>query len=144
MDNFIVEGNKKMAEFLGYKYYPYNHPPIDEKEIIPGWKSHPHAHNVLKMNPFNGLPRASYLCRNHNGLIYNSDWNWLSKVVDKIAKDGHIIQLVFSDGYSRAVINSSNTTDGPKTANRNGEDPIMVVWNACLDHIEKKKYKYLE
>jgi hypothetical protein len=143
MEN-IVEGNKKIAEFMGYKYYPHNTPDIDRRKIIPGWKSHPHASDMLKMNPINRIPRNAFLCRNHNQLIYNSDWNWIARVVDKIKKEGHIFEIVISDGYCRVIINSSATTDGPKTAYRNGNNLILVLWNACLDHITGKKYKSLE
>jgi hypothetical protein len=51
----IIAGNKLIAEFLGYKYYPYNHPEIlagdkygNKRE--PGWKLHVDASPFTKFN----------------------------------------------------------------------------------------------
>lgn len=74
----ILEGNKLIAEFLGYKYYPHS-----DTEKQPGWKLHD-----LKMIPklVNMYPEGKgiYLCRRHDGLRFFNSWDWLMLAVDKI------------------------------------------------------------
>lgn len=77
MDKSIEEGNKLLAKFMGYDYYPHPEP-------FPGWRRPtPEIQKVfLKTQKFMG----AYLCRTHKELRYNSDWNWLMKVVEKVEK----------------------------------------------------------
>ena len=66
-----LEQNKLIAQFMGYKYFPK----ID-KEVLPGWRTE---------KCFS--PKSigyGYLCRGHNDLRYDTDWNWMMKVVEKV------------------------------------------------------------
>jgi hypothetical protein len=80
----ITAGNKLIAKFMGYAYYPSNHIPSSPRRgiFVPGWKTHEWASDVSKFN----LGKMHYLCRSHNGLQYYENWNWLMKVVEKIEK----------------------------------------------------------
>jgi hypothetical protein len=62
----VIEGNKLIAEFMGYKYFRY--PARD-----PGWRK---EKGHLKMNGY-------FLCRTHNQLRYHRDWSWLMPVLHK-------------------------------------------------------------
>lgn len=80
----ILEGNKLIAIFMGYTYYPWNHPDI-KREDYAGWKTSADTTNISK---FNHLKGQRYLCRTHNQLRYDKDWNWLIPVVEKIEQMG--------------------------------------------------------
>ena len=64
----IIDGNKLMATFMGYSYYP--HPEKD-----PGWRTPNYSIN-RKDNGF--------LARKHSDIRYYNDWNWMTKVVERI------------------------------------------------------------
>lgn len=59
--------DKLLAEFLGYKYIPFNL--FDTTDSINGWYK---------------KDDNSFLCKSHNELNFNSDWNKLMLVVDAI------------------------------------------------------------
>jgi hypothetical protein len=84
--NFMnnTENLKKIAHYMGYRYYGHNDPLL-EQNMIPGWKSHPMATYFYKINKvgYDGIPMR-YLCRNHNQLPYDKDWNKLIEVCNKI------------------------------------------------------------
>ena len=64
-----LEGNKLIAEFMGYSYYPHT-----REETLPGWrkeKSHPKI-------------SGTYLARVHKNLDYHRSWEWLMTAVEKI------------------------------------------------------------
>ena len=64
-----LEGNKLIAEFMGYSYYPHT-----REETLPGWrkeKSHPKI-------------SGTYLARVHKNLAYHRSWEWLMTAVEKI------------------------------------------------------------
>lgn len=71
MENEIIECNKLIAVFLGYKYHP--HPERDS-----GWRKEK-GHRK-----FHGMDY--YLCRAHRDLKFNSSWDWLMLAVEKIER----------------------------------------------------------
>jgi hypothetical protein len=78
-----------MAEFLGYKYYPFNYEGEDKpKNFVAGWKWDIRATNVSKFNRamfmFEQNAHEYYLCRSHNQLMFHESWDWLHKVLEKI------------------------------------------------------------
>lgn len=88
MTQEIIELNKEIAKMMGYKYYPYNF----EGTIpsgIPGYQKEK-AH--FKLIP------DSYLCRNHNQLPFDKDWNWLMKAVEFIRDLGYNIGVSINNG----------------------------------------------
>lgn len=88
----FVDGNKKIATFMGYTYYPFNMEGVKD----PGWKTTIDTHQISKFNSLDnslyGEPRKKYLCRHHTGLSFHSDWNQLMDVYIKITK-------LFNDPY---------------------------------------------
>lgn len=76
MSKEIIEGNKLIAEFMGYKYYPYS----PESVVKPGWWSEP----VPKDRSLNKLETHKFLCRRHPELRYYNSWDWMMPVVEKI------------------------------------------------------------
>jgi len=71
----ILEGNKLIAEFMGYKYYPIT----DVKDTYhAGWKINSTASQLSKIDTCGNLPGiTAYLCRNHNCLRFYNSWDWL-------------------------------------------------------------------
>lgn len=99
----IHESNALIAEFMGYTYYSSNHPDHpkyktenllnykDEDSVIKkydnwsGWKTHPDLVSMMKFNQFNPILKGHiFLCRSHKDLKYNTSWDWLMPVVQKL------------------------------------------------------------
>jgi len=75
----ILEGNKIIALFMGYEYFPFDE---TQRQTL----------NDIPFDQMNGWHRPSpghykvdgwYLCRNHNELRYHRDWGWIMPVVHK-------------------------------------------------------------
>ena len=98
-NRLITDCNKLFAWYLGYKYYGHNEASPTGR---PGWQKE-RAH--LKIT-------HSYLCRSHNQLKFNADWNRMMWVVNKIESIEHPEYGRFSVemGTVRCKIKSSNTT----------------------------------
>ena len=97
----ILEGNKLIARFMGYTYFPSNLEGIKDT----GWKTtfdtsqmskHNSANNFLGhlhvVNPDGSISKKGpsdyinkkYLTRSHHGLQYSNNWNWMMEVITKI------------------------------------------------------------
>lgn len=76
----ILEGNKLIAEFMGWTYFGFNDErlTVDGVKYSPGWKRRATSPERTK------LSHRVYLCRNHTQLAYRSSWDWLMPVIDKI------------------------------------------------------------
>ena len=86
----IVNGNKLIAEFLGYRYNPFN----NEDGNKAGWwhKDTPPA--IIKLgSPPRKILRKHYLCRNHNELRYFNSYDWIMDVVEKLESMGYTTSL---------------------------------------------------
>jgi len=64
---------------------------------------------------------------------YNSDWNWLMSVVEKIES----LEFDFAI-YTGSCVSIINTKDFPydEIINLNGTSKIESVYNACIDFIK--------
>lgn len=72
----IIEGNKLIAKFMGFKYIPFD--PSLPKGHSGWWKDG-------KVGVINKL-EINFLGRTHKDLNYHSDWNMLIPVVEKITE----------------------------------------------------------
>jgi hypothetical protein len=97
LNDILLEGNKKIARYMGYTYYPLNHIPSENHRgpFHPGWKKYESAHNISKFN----INHNAFLCRGHNGLAYHRDWNWIMDVVKEIKRKREEYQQSFSLHY---------------------------------------------
>lgn len=121
----MVESNKLMAKFLGYEYYLHS-----DIEKYPGWRKDKISHSH-KINLQGKVGKKQYLCRNHKQLAFDTDWNWLMSVVEKIEKTDKI------------VINGNNCILQYNSAFYVGADiksltKIQAVYSACLQFIQNE------
>jgi len=77
-----IESNKMIAEFMGYKYFPFDETKKFENPNIivdqmNGWHK-----------PTNGHYKVQdwYLCRTAKDMAYHYKWDWLMPVCGKICK----------------------------------------------------------
>jgi len=77
----IHEGNKIIANFMGYEYIPFNNP----DGLIPGWWKIGTSEDVRKLAYATQFKfhRKIYLGRNHTCLKYDTDWNAIMSVYFK-------------------------------------------------------------
>ena len=73
----IVEYNKVIAQYMGYKYYPYSE---EAKGQTFGWMKYPSASEFSKHNRH----KNDYLCRTHKDMQFHYNWNWIMPVVQEI------------------------------------------------------------
>ena len=94
----IIEGNKLIAKFMGFKYIPFD-------------SSLPKGHSGWWKDGKVGIINKSeinFLGRNHNDLTYHSNLNMLIPVVEKIAKCEYvdyfsIVPTLGSDIYFKGL-----------------------------------------
>lgn len=146
----ILEGEKSIATFMGYTYFPHNM----EGVKVPGWKTtidtdymrkNNEAHNFfLNKIHYTGNdnimkvikektdhPKRKYLCRSHNDLKYSTDWNWLMEVVVKIQTMDQSRYSLTVDHWSMELYDYSNSP----------EDTII---NLEFDYDEKLNMRYFK
>jgi hypothetical protein len=115
----IIEGNKMIAEFMG----------VD----IDNYTSH---------------EDEGRKCYNQNDLLYNSCWNWLMLVVEKIEslEEGvevdHPWFVVIEGNYCR-IYSTEFSTFGQEFICENGENKITAVWETIVAFAEAFNNKLL-
>ena len=79
----IIEGNKLIAEFMGYKYFPFVYELKTKTGFNRlGWrKGNPHLPGGYSRIV---IGKTHYIGRHHRDLKFHEDWNWLNDVVKKI------------------------------------------------------------
>jgi hypothetical protein len=98
----INEGNKLIAQFLGYQYIQFNNP----LKIKAGWW-HTNTPPILKRIPRpEALTGGFYLGRSVKDLKYHSDWNQLIPIVKKCMK---LIPELESKGFKTPITNIAAT-----------------------------------
>jgi hypothetical protein len=71
----INKRNEAIADFMGYKYFPWNSPEHQLKGLGGYWaKKNASIHN----------PKLNILSTSKNKLEYHSNWSWIMSVVEKI------------------------------------------------------------
>ena len=116
-----TENNKLIVEFLKAPYYKQ----YEEYElygildIIKDGKNQQHFFKLEDM-------------------LFNSDWNWLMKVVEKIENIDKTEVQIFGDfrGYYLCYIRQYSDNKSPKDIRIETKSKIETVYNACLAFIE--------
>jgi hypothetical protein len=137
----IRDGNKVIAEFMGYKYYGHNHPDLlaYKKRFESGWWEVP-LEKIASL-PSVKMYRNKYICRNHNELPFFSDYEWLIKVVERV-------EAIYDDfhGYFGVHISSNSCTIQGTKLRTNPENPHYAYFNSntLLDKRESTWYTVLQ
>ncbi len=90
-----IENNKKIAEFIGWTYIPYDE---KDKTFTPGWYRKQPKVNSPKIN--GGI----YIGRTHNCLNFQYDMNLLFEAVEYLESIGKTITVTTTGNKSRREI----------------------------------------
>lgn len=115
----IIEGNKLIAEWMGYNYYPNEH--------IQGWaKFRGESDPVDEIANIFSKETALQYCDNdapshwnlpqvvdsnfilESNIKYHTSWDWLMPVVEKIATEHELVRIVFGNVKTYCKINNSH------------------------------------
>lgn len=131
----VKEGNMFFAEFLGYRYFPYQDGVSVQKDgDIPvikemwGWRKPTKGH--IKQEGW-------YLCRTHNDLRYFNSWDWLYEVVNKAEKE-YNINISIHTNYSSVNVKDRDQDSFIYLVSDYGSKRA-ATWNLLLDYIKLKK-----
>lgn len=89
----INKRNEAIADFMGYKYFPWNSPDHQLKGLGGYW---------AKKNAKIHHPKMNILSTAKNKLRYNYDWNWLADVFITISRTKGCTYIV-TPGYCKVV-----------------------------------------
>ena len=120
----MTENNKLFAEFLGYNYYPHS-----DTEVIPGWRKE-------RYNPSHKLSvmKGDYLCRTHKQLRFDTDWNWLMKVVEKIESLNYDFEILGGE-WVIIIDCDPDRNESDVIIETSDETKLSTVYKACLQFI---------
>lgn len=98
-----MKDNKIIAEYLGYKYFPFNNLQGLEK---PGWYELRESSNPLAgllYHPKSGFVKLGgkylrYICRSTNDFDFHSSWDSLMPVIQKLERDTNIDFYLYHNG----------------------------------------------
>lgn len=84
----IIEGNKIIAEYLGYEYIPHN----NNNGLKPGWWKLEGSVDDKKFiqskeSVFRKVGQSRFLCRNHKELRFYNSWDWLMEACVKCSNE---------------------------------------------------------
>ena len=114
-----IQGNKLIAEFMGYKYH--HHP---DSFALPGWKIPSGKKIPEKFMNSGKIGIRPYLGRTTKDLLFHSSWDWQIPAWSKVAKSMKDLLPKLSDIEEQAmryfrmetnrkfsVLNEATTTD---------------------------------
>lgn len=125
----ILEGNKLLADFLGYEYTPFNNP----HGLNPGWWKKGaliHSNKIAKL----------YLGRSHNDLKFHSSYERLMSVVEFIERldypytqySSSLCVTIYENnceieysGYEAGILVSESGTTKKE-----------AIWKACVNFVK--------
>lgn len=136
----IIEGNKAIAEFMGYIYHP--HP---DRFALPGWKVPNDKPFIEKLMRIGTIGKRPYLCRTSKEIQFHTSWDWLMPVVEKINKDGSFkVRILFNANGTNGIYGcyidkvewvNNYLQDERISGYSNIENPIESVYKAIIKFI---------
>lgn len=143
-----MEDNKLIAEFIGWIYIPWNNL---QGYSDAGWWKYQEPLKDNKSSFFNYLEKSSkdkstkigkqfYICRLDKDLKFNTSWDWIMPVVEKIERlnaekwDGVTIPkyLVSISDNTCTIGNGSNLP-----IYKEGQTKLEATYNACVEFIKE-------
>jgi hypothetical protein len=134
----ILEGNKLLAEFKGYKYYLITEV---EDTYHAGWKLTKNAHSLDKYDTTAGNgPFKRYLTRSHNGLRFYNSYDWLMPIYLEIKNNHEYGCQLFciSTDYIEVIINDLNLGKSviTKYYYKDFYSELTALWFAIVEFIK--------
>ena len=120
----ILEGNKLIAVFMGYQYYPLP----EDRSYNPGWWVKDKQKTINKIS-------HTYLCRSHNDLKYHNSMDWLLPVIDKIKNDEEF-SIIGGNGDPWEVEIETTGYHYITQAYCKSINLIEACWVVCVHYIE--------
>lgn len=127
----MIESNKLMAEFLGYKQLEVYTEDIKMTSLRIEFEGRRVAGLVSYTKPENRESTIHKLW-NQLDMKFDTDWNWLMQVVEKIEENNFVN---INDNICR--INSFKADNG-FSIDRAGSTKIQAVYSACLQFIQNE------
>lgn len=106
----VLKGNKLIAEFMGKNVNPIDSKPVYELE---------HIYGLMGLND----------------LKYNSSWDWLMPVIEKIAQDYDVRITWMPTALNVTYIDRPDTNDDEITS-MGGMTAIENTWHCAIRFIE--------
>jgi hypothetical protein len=103
MNKEALKMNKVFANYLGYKYFPYNKISKDDFFKQPGWR-----HEEIFISGFKSegnIYANQWLCRSSNDLKFNSSWDWIMCLWEKIKISPKSKNKTFQEEVKTAFFN---------------------------------------
>ena len=132
----IIEGNKLLAEFMGYE-----HNELEDDDVTITYNCYDHLENISGKKPWESTidDYASWL--RPDEMKFHSDWNWLMSVVDKIedlrCKDieDNEIQwfVVIGEGADCRIYHDYSDVD--EIIVYGAESKIVAAWQAIVEFV---------
>lgn len=118
----IVDNNYNIAVFMGSKYSKDRLLDIDDNQIFV---------------PYHGVCRYDTIELGKGKILeYHKSWDWLFPVIEKIEKQGCIIQISFS-GITNCKIIVGNFKEPIITAaNTESQDSMEAIYTAVIEYIK--------
>ena len=131
--NNIIENNKLIAEFMGYKYFPFNSKLKKKRFKWLGWRKD--KLSLPKGCTIGKIGERYYLDRRHKDLKFHEDWDWLMPVVEKINK--------LEDGVEKISISPywGGTGLGDESFDNKDDIAIIQTYKAVIKFIKNYKNK---
>lgn len=128
----LLEGNKCIAKFMGYRYFGHNDPLLRVSgEVYPaGWKTAATIYQMSKLNRAGGR----YLCRTNHMIPYYRDWNALMEVVQRIEEMDFQVAI---NTNSCLITSRTDTSHHPLRVGSISDTKKKAVWFAVVKLIEK-------
>lgn len=136
----LKEDYKKLADFLGYLYFPYSKDKGVQNKEYPGWFRASKLMDSEEDRRIFTYKSPCFITRNTLSLNFKKDWNMLLKVVDKIEsiedqKYGGFKVKMESDC---CLIQSNNKTKESAYSKMycTNKDKLKAVYESCLLFVE--------
>ena len=136
----INEGNRLIAEFVGYKLQPAD---TGWKYLFRGYREHYYIENSDYPNTSPKYRRILLKI-----MPFDYDWNWLMPVVEKIEKMGYSVDNRATFNYNNfnnsdtpiveyiCIISNSNIVANSRDYYPTKESKILATWFAVVEFIK--------
>ena len=121
----ILEGNKLLAEFMGYEKSS------EDKDFI--FYKHPDGKGIVIQSQHDCKVFHTHELMEIKGFIFHRSWDWLMEVVRKIELIGYTVSV--SKNRCR-ISNFKNIANVGLTINTSEDNKIKAVWYACVEFIK--------